>query len=207
MFSTPAAGTLTVLFLLTSAYCAVRWSHSTSSGNPAQTRVERVVDANQLVMGVAMLAMIWWPFGRVGNTAQAVFFGAFAALLAGWALRARQHRLGLAAHAVCNAAMAWMVGAMHLLMPSGGDAGTSSGGSGGHAGHGSGGGMGGMNGMPMTTPDWVGPVNGVAVAASLAAAGFWLVSLFRDRTDRAHALCHAGMSLGMAAMLVLMRQP
>ncbi|MGP5099887.1 DUF5134 domain-containing protein, partial [Brachybacterium alimentarium] len=129
---------------------------------------------NHLVMSLAMLLMVWRPVGTAGTWMQVAIFALFDILmLIGLpSVRSAAERVGLASHAVLNAAMIWMLLAMPLLM------GHSMGGSAdAHATH-HGGGSG--DAMEMTpTPTWATGANWVTVVLSAVIAAWWLGRLFR----------------------------
>lgn len=193
MLTGPTAVGLTLLFGATALYCAFDWSRARTTSSRAAAGL---VDANHVVMSVAMVAMLWWPTGRWGNTLQAIVFVVFAIAIALSTTAA--HRVEPALHALMNLAMAWMLGAMHLIMP-----GHGSSGGGGHAGH-----HGGGSQNPATTPaadpaPWVEAVTQGAVLACAAMSLFWLWRAVRG-PRRWHSICHVGMAAGMATMLQLM---
>lgn len=197
MLTGPPAVALTILFGATALYCALDWSRARGSSSRVTAGL---IDANHVVMSVAMIAMIWSPTGRGGSTLQAAVFVLFAAAMA--MSMTATNRVGPALHALTNLAMAWMLAAMHLIMPGHGDSG-----SGGHAGH-HGGGSG--QTMPMQSADpapWVVAVTQGLTLACAAGSLFWLWRAARSRGHRyaaRHSICHAGMAAGMAAMLALM---
>ena len=151
-------------------------------------------------MAVAMIVMTWWPSGTAGSVVQSLVFTSFA-VLCGRDLFAATERVGkvdAAAHLAMNAAMVWMLLSMPLLMGT-----MAAGGGSGH--HHDGAAMDhSMDMSSMTTPGWATAVTVVVIAVMLASAGWWLSRLVRAPDQRRHALCHLGMSVGMAVMLAVM---
>ncbi|MFR9805468.1 DUF5134 domain-containing protein [Pseudonocardia sp. RS010] len=179
MFSSPTTSwTFTLVFALTGAYSAVRFTLLTSG---AERDGDRVAEFAHLLMSLAMIGMAWAWTGRPGGpgaTVQIVVFG----LLALWFLtraarRATGHgRVSDAYHLVTAAAMVWMVAAMPQIMGM-----TTAVGPAGHAGHGSaapntGGADGPMSGA---TPLWVTIVTWTFVVLLGAAAVLWATRAVR----------------------------
>ncbi|MEA5362920.1 DUF5134 domain-containing protein [Amycolatopsis sp., V23-08] len=105
---------LTILFVLTGAFCAYRCVRQGSVP-------ERVGDVLHVVMCVAMVAMAW-PVGMgIARLPQTVVFGLAAAWFAGVAATGASHadhggRRAAVYHVVMMAAMAWMVFVMPRAM-------------------------------------------------------------------------------------------
>lgn len=165
-------------------------------------RVDRAVDVLHAVMSVSMIAMIWFPLDSVGTWVQVAAFGVVSIVIASYASAKAVPagvRVDLSFHVLLAGAMVWMLVAMPLMMS--GITGPGSGG-GGHDGHGA-------SSVPdaaavsAETPTWVSLVTWVLVVFCAIAMGWWAYRLSRERTHRAHVMCHMGMALGMGVMLAL----
>ncbi|WP_278103295.1 DUF5134 domain-containing protein [Microbacterium proteolyticum] len=197
MLSSPWNLILTATFSVTALWCIVdlvrhrRTRNETHDGLAHHT----IVDANHLVMSVAMIVMVWVSVVDAATWAQIAVFAIFAlALIPSLATQRVSDRISTAAHIVLNAAMIWMLAAMPLLM-AGMDMDA---GEGGHH-HG-----GGDESMLMATPGWADALNVVFIALSAAAALWWAVRLIRSRGRDLHDGCYILMGAGMAVMLAVM---
>jgi hypothetical protein len=190
MVGSPVFGwSLTILFALTGLFVSVRG---------ARDGTGRISGALHLLMGAAMIAMVW-PWGRaVPGWLQVAVFGPaavwFAVLAAGPQLTGaagpREVRWRHGHHALMAAAMVWMAAAVRAPMDQA---------------------MSPMPDMPgMDMPGMALPAGVVVVSlvlagySALAAAG-WVFAAVRGGGGRVlDATCHAGMSAGMAVLLVAM---
>ncbi|WP_392507788.1 DUF5134 domain-containing protein [Naumannella halotolerans] len=199
MLSPLWAGSLTVLFVLTGI---IHLLDLAVNHRPGERRggltAAGVVDVTHLLMSIAMILMAWVMLPAVVGWAQIAIFAICAlALLPGFGETDLPGRISRLAHGVLNLAMIWMLAAMGLLMghTGGGD---------GHAGHGGGHGGAETAGTPMGTPVWAEVVNGVVIAACLAAMVWWIHRAVVSRDHRLPNVGHALMAAGMALMLWLM---
>ncbi|WP_144008592.1 DUF5134 domain-containing protein [Enemella evansiae] len=216
MLPAPWSIVLTLLFCGTAAYALLQLVRLASRPR-AEGPGGQVVELNHLVMSVLMVAMVWWMPGGLGTAVQVAALGLFGLALLRYATRpelARGTRIAMAAHLIGNVAMIWMLVAMPWLMGHG-TATSDPAAAGQHAGHGGGaepapgGAMPPME-MPMGTPGWMTVVTLVLAGLLVLTAIGWLVHRHRARELRAgddwsHRICHAAMTGGMAAMLVVMR--
>lgn len=206
MFDPLVSWLLTAIFASTGVFCLVMWVGGRHGGHGDGADGARLVHANHALMSVAMLVMVWRPSGTAGSWVQVAVFAALGVALGVSAARTPDllGRTSWISHLVLNAAMVWMLAAMPMLMGhavagSDGDA---------HAGHDHGGhGSGGMDLGSMagqSAPGWAAGVNGVAIAAGVVVAVWWLVQAATRPGHRLHSLCHALMGAGMAIMLAAM---
>ncbi|MFT4296816.1 MAG: DUF5134 domain-containing protein [Micropruina sp.] len=176
---------LTTLFAVVAGYSMIaagRWA--THRG-----RVEELFPhLNHALMGLAMIAMCWWPAGIPATVLQLFVFLGFAGGSGAATITAHRAatRVDNATHLAMNAAMAWMLLQMAL----------SAAGTGGH-GHGGAG--------PAMTG--AGPIGALAAALLpvLLLAGcalWWLLRTVRSPRGRVVHLSHAAMAVGMAAMFL-----
>jgi hypothetical protein len=178
---------LTGLFSATTAYCFWRLATARSQG------IEAVVDVNHILMGPAMLLMVWWPSATGAKWLQlAVFAGmavVFARHLSG--LVTVTGRTGALLHAGMNLGMVWMLLAMPTLMTA-------------------------DPAMAMDMPGhqhfseltgtriWAAMGSWIAVGLMILAAAWWIFRVLRAPGHRMLCTCHALTFGGMAAMLGLM---
>ncbi|MGW6276201.1 DUF5134 domain-containing protein [Kribbella sp. NPDC055071] len=185
---------LTVVFSATGLYCL--WRLMTVRRPPMET----LVDVSHVVMGPAMVVMLWWPSAGQARWIQMAIFGGFAVVflyhLAGSVTVTA--RAGALVHGAMNLGMVWMLAAMPILMSSGG-------------------GMAGME-MDMAGMDhgavslsdlvgiqaWTAMLSWVAVGLLIISAGWWLVRLIQTPGHRILGGCHCLTCAGMATMLALM---
>lgn len=202
MLASPWDVILTVAFAVTGAFCLWHVAAPRPNGRP---QAERVIDMLHLIMSVAMVVMIWIPFGTIGTWIQAAVFAVLGILLLGSALSRslpRTRRADLVSHVMLSAAMVWMLAAMPLMMagmpmPSGGSGG-------GHEGHAMPAASDGSASGLAATPGWVDVVSWALVALCAVVVGWWAFRVATDRRHRGHRLCHLGMGAGMGLMLALM---
>ncbi len=194
---------LTVIFVGTGLYSLWHWSSVAVARRAAQRRPEWLTGLSHLVMSAAMIVMVWWPAGLVGTVVQVVVFAAFAVAFVQAGVRASDAagRIGAVGHTIMNAAMAWMLATMPLLMAGMTLTGNSGGG---HAHHGSVASADPAAPAHGAAPVWAVAVNWVWIALLVAAAGWWIVRLIRGRRKPGGAWCHSVMAVAMALMLAVM---
>lgn len=199
MIAAPWDAVLTASFAATGLVCVVHLARRRRARGVDDGGLDdaQLVDVNHAAMSVAMLAMLWLPQSDVIAWTQVGLFAILALSLVPAIPRATsaRSRIDATGHIALDAAMMWMLGAMPLLMAGTTDDGTSGGAHAAHAGTGA---------MLVATPTWATIVTVGAAAVSATAAAWWAWRAISVRGHRAHALCHAGMAAGMAAMLLLM---
>lgn len=201
MIATPWDLILTVVFVVTGVICLgdliARRIGRTANGGRLED--EELIDINHVVMSAAMILMTWITVLDAVTWAQIALFAIFAfALLPALTRPDGFPRLvELVGHIMLNTAMIWMLAAMPLLMAGMGMGGDGESTDAGH--HGGGDEMG-----LLATPVWADVVNVAFIIACAAGALWWLYRSALTRGHRTHALCHALMAAGMAAMLWLM---
>ncbi|KAA5826061.1 DUF5134 domain-containing protein [Saccharopolyspora hirsuta] len=184
------------------------WPRGVEDQDVPGTPAVRISAAGHVVMSAAMIAMCW-PWGMAIPVApQLVVFGTmvvwFLALTANVRWCTGHRRWQQAHHAVMAAGMCWMLAAMPALMshqPTGSD----------HVHHHS------MGAGVLASAPGTAPASAVAVVCLALGGYFVLTSLpwlsaavdigrnARTRPQRAaayEAACHAGMAVGMGAMLL-----
>ena len=203
MISGGWAVVLTVIFVGTGLYSLWHWSSVAVARRAAQRRPEWLTGLSHLVMSAAMIVMVWWPAGLVGTVVQVVVFVAFAVAFVQAGVRASDaaDRVGAVAphdhergdgldaghHAAADGwydsdrRQRWRSrhhGSVASADPAA-------------PGHGA-------------APVWVVAVNWVWIALLVAAAGWWIVRLIRERRKPGGAWCHSVMAVAMALMLAVM---
>ncbi|WP_405374299.1 MULTISPECIES: DUF5134 domain-containing protein [unclassified Microbacterium] len=199
MIAAPWDLILTLTFAATGLLCVLGLVQDRPTGADGTLSDEALIHVGHLVMSIAMILMVWVMVDDVVTWAQVAIFAIAAASLAPAFARSESvaQRTDLIGHVVFHAAMIWMLAAMPLLMAGA----PVSGEGGGHHHHAEAG-----AGPALTaTPAWADGVNLVFVALSAAAAGWWLVGMFRGSArHRIHLGCFSLMGAGMAVMLVVM---
>jgi hypothetical protein len=186
---------LTVVFSATGLYCL--WRLMTVWRPPMET----LVDVSHVVMGPAMVVMLWWPSADQTRWIQIAIFGGFAVVflyhLAGSVTVAA--RAGALVHGAMNLGMVWMLVAMPILMAAGGGMATDMSMD-----------MAGMDHGSSSLSDlvglqaWTAMLSWVAVGLLILSAGWWLVRVFQTPGHRVLGGCHCLTCAGMATMLAVM---
>ncbi|MGZ0147675.1 DUF5134 domain-containing protein [Kribbella sp. WER1] len=105
---------LTVVFGTTALYCL--WRLATGRGRG----IDVFTDVNHVLMGAAMLAMLWWPAAGVARWLQVVLFGGAAVVFLRHLARFAEvaARAGALMHAAMNLGMVWMLTTMPMSLRS-----------------------------------------------------------------------------------------
>ena len=207
---------LTMLFLATGSYSAIRLAISSAAGP-----VDRTAEFSHLLMSLvslAMIAMAWDWSSSAGNVIQIVVFGVYGVyFLVRMARRSGHDRVASGYQSLMSAAMVVMVVTMPVVMAAPVSSHTM-------------GGMGGMGGMDMgsSAPAWTGAVSLAFAGALVVAASWWVSDAIRASSPTAvreavgvagdhspasptlrlsprnDALCHTLMCVGMVVMLFSM---